>query len=158
MSLVQSIMTGSVDRGGSRMRFVRRLGLLAAVMAVVLLGAGTPASAEPPANVHWLYTSTGSGAVFFDADFEGYPSYEKITVCDNVTDGRGIVAYIEGVRVNPSSPTDHVGFEFKDPSNDGQCRSWAANYFADGYGVYVQVCEYWGDRIEHCEYTTRGVA
>ncbi|MGK5674471.1 hypothetical protein ACSNOB_16715 [Micromonospora sp. URMC 106] len=140
------------------MRFARRLSLLAAVMAAVLVGAGAPANAaEPPANIHWLYTTTGSGAVFFDADLEGYPSYEKITVCDNRTDDRGIYALLEGVDPHGDGPTDYVYYEFSDPSNDGQCRSWATNYFADGYKVRAEVCEYHGEILEYCRWGS-GVA
>lgn len=140
------------------MQFVRRLSVFMAVMAAVVLGLSTQANAaDPPKNVGWLYTLTNSGAVFFDADLAGSPSYEKITVCDNVADGRGIVGFIEGTDPNGDSPTDNVRYEFKDPSSDGNCRSWATNYFADGYRVFVQVCEYHGDRWEMCR-TGRGVA
>ncbi|WP_433472486.1 hypothetical protein ACQPZP_26810 [Spirillospora sp. CA-142024] len=140
------------------MRNARRFGLFAAVMAVMVFWGGTQAgAAEPPHNVHWLYTLSGSGAVFFDADLAGYPSYEKITVCDNTTDQRGIVAYLEGTDPNGDEPTDPAGYVFKDPSNDGQCHSWATNYFADGYRVFVEVCEYHGDIWERCAYA-HGVA
>ncbi|WP_461006384.1 hypothetical protein [Streptomyces capparidis] len=134
---------------------MRRLSLLAGVTAAVIFGAAPPAAAAPPENVGWLYTETRTGAVFFDADLEGYPSYEKITVCDNWTDGRGIEAYLQGSP--PSNPDGLVDYTFQDPSNDGKCRSWATNYFADGTRVYVEVCEYWGENRENCRWAA-GVA
>lgn len=53
-----------------------------------------------PKNVGWLYTQSATGAVFFDADLAGYSSYEKITVCDNKSDGRGIRASLVGTHPN----------------------------------------------------------
>ncbi|GLI00569.1 hypothetical protein [Phytohabitans aurantiacus] len=98
--------------------------MLAAVVATVVFGAGTRAHAAPPRNVGWLYTLSRSGAVFFDADLAGYPSFENITVCDNKTDGRGI----------ESKVVQWVGDRYievisQDPSNNG---------------------EYWGSRRESC--------
>ncbi|GAA0280983.1 hypothetical protein GCM10009527_091620 [Actinomadura nitritigenes] len=135
-------------------RFARPL-CLSAAAAGLILGAASPAAAADPENVGWLYTETHSGAVFFDADLAGYPSYEKITVCDNLTDGRGIEAYLEGN--DPFEPEAVVGYYFQDPSHDGQCRSWATNYFADGKSVFVKVCEYWGDNRANCHWAS-GVA
>ena len=126
--------------------------------SVIALGsseAKLKAAAADPENVGWLYTETHSGAVFFDADLAGYPSDEKITVCDNLTDGRGIEAYLEGN--DPFEPEAVVGYYFQDPSHGGQCRSWATNYFADGKSVFVKVCEYWGDNRANCHWAS-GVA
>jgi hypothetical protein len=122
------------------MKWVRRLSVLAGVTAAAVFGAGAQAQAAPPKNVGWLYTQSASGAVFFDADLAGYSSYEKITVCDNKSDGRGIRASLAGTHPNG-------GYHFvtlSDPSNDGNCVSAQANYFADGYEVSVMVFEYWG--------------
>ncbi|GGM46972.1 hypothetical protein GCM10011608_34660 [Micromonospora sonchi] len=114
-----------------------------AAIATIILGMATQAQAAvPPANVGWLYTTSGSGAVFFDADLSGYPSYEKITVCDNRSDGRGIVAVLAG-------DYGGQGVVVKDPSNNGNCVSVQGNYFSDGYGVHVQVCEYWSSPTQY---------
>ncbi|MGW3960752.1 hypothetical protein ACWED2_13125 [Amycolatopsis sp. NPDC005003] len=125
-------------------RWARRSGVLAAAVTAGVLGAGAQAQAElPPKNVGWLYTVGKSGAVFFDADLAGYPSEEKITVCDNKTDGRGIAATIRGV---PSGGPYGASWTFTfDPSNDGKCVSTHENFFADGYAVTVHVNEYWGE-------------
>ncbi|WP_237405199.1 hypothetical protein [Actinacidiphila reveromycinica] len=124
------------------------------MIAALAFGASEQASAAvPPANVGWLYTTSGSGAVFFDADLSGYPSMEKITVCDNRSDGRGIVATLTGTDPEGGS----VGVIIRDPSNNGTCTADYRNYFADGYYVYVGVCEYWGDNEANCAYGT-GVA
>jgi hypothetical protein len=107
------------------------------MVTAVVLGVGAQAHAQAaPHNVGWLYTASGSGAVFFDADVAGYPSQEKITVCDNRSDNRGIKAVVAGM--------DTSGIEIvKDPSNDGGCASLQGNLFPDGYRVEVEVCEYW---------------
>lgn len=127
-------------------RWVRRLSLLAAVVAAVIFGAGTQAHAAPPQNVGWLYTQGRSGAGFFDADLAGYPSVEKITTCDNKTDGRGVITRVEGY----DRYEQWLSVTVRDPSNDGNCAAQWDNYFADGYTVYVQVCEYWGTREDNC--------
>lgn len=124
------------------MRWLRRSGVLTAVIAVMTFAMTAPAqAAEPPANVGWVYTTSGSGAVFFDADLAGYPSYEKVTVCDNRSDGRGIDVVIVG--------TPARGVMLKDPSNNGNCVSAQGNFFSDGYEVHVQVCEYWGNPVNY---------
>jgi hypothetical protein len=125
-------------------RWARRSGVLVAAMTAGVLGAGAQAQAElPPKNVGWLYTVGSSGAVFFDADLAGYPSEEKITVCDNKKDGRGIAAIVRGVPAGGAAGADWV-YTF-DPSSDGKCVAGHGNFFADGYAVTVNVYEYWGD-------------
>ncbi|WP_129838892.1 hypothetical protein [Streptomyces sp. RFCAC02] len=125
-------------------RGIRRLGLLTAMLAAVVFATATQASASQ--NAGWVYTLNRSGAVFFDADLNGYAGYEKITVCDNLTDGRGIVAYVGAV--TPGG--DYKTYTFKDPSHDGQCRSWATNYFVEEHVVFIDVCNYWGDNLADC--------
>ncbi|MEJ3744026.1 hypothetical protein WEI85_12110 [Actinomycetes bacterium KLBMP 9797] len=128
------------------MRWLRRSGVVAAGVAAMLFGVNTAAHAAPPANVGWLYTQGRSGAVFFDADLAGYPSFEKITVCDNKSDGRGILA-----ELTQSLPDlDYLYLSLRDPSNNGDCVAQWDNYFADGYPVYVRVCEYWGTNEDNC--------
>ncbi|MEJ3744029.1 hypothetical protein WEI85_12125 [Actinomycetes bacterium KLBMP 9797] len=119
---------------------------MAAAVTTVLLGAGTQAHAAPPSNVGWLYTQGRSGAVFFDADLNGYPSQEKITVCDNKTDGRGILGVALG-RDGAGNPSRQT---VRDPSNDGNCAANWGHFFREGYVVQVEVCEYWGDNEENC--------
>lgn len=129
------------------MRWLRRSGVLTAAIAVITLVMTAPAqAAEPPANVGWVYTTSGSGAVFFDADLAGYPSYEKITVCDNRSDGRGIEAVIVG------GPNWAQGEIVSDPSNNGKCVAAQGNFFSDGYEVHVQICEYWGNEYANCNH------
>lgn len=121
------------------MRWLQRSGVLTAVVAIIVFGVTAHAqAAAAPHNVGWLYTTSGTGAVFFDADLAGYPSYEKITVCDNRSDGRGITATVIG------GPNEEQGEVLRDPSNNGNCVSVQGNLFSDGYAVHVQVCEYWG--------------
>jgi hypothetical protein len=137
------------------MQWARRFSLVGAVVTAFIFGASTQASAaEPPQNVGWLYTVSKSGAGFFDADLEGQPSDEKITVCDNRTDSRGIVINLKGTAPNGQ---DRVR-TLSDPSNDGKCESMSGNFFADGYYVYVQVCEYSGGSQGDCSGAARGVA
>ncbi len=125
-------------------RWAKRSGVLAAAVAAGVLGAGAQAQADlAPKNVGWLYTIGSSGAVFFDADLAGYPSEEKITVCDNKTDGRGIGAIVRGTPAG--GPEGALWVASYDPSNNGKCVSTHGNYFADGYAVTVEVFEYWGE-------------
>lgn len=107
-------------------------------MTAVVAGVGAPAqAAAPPRNVGWLYVEGGGGAAFFDADLEGHPGWEKITVCDNASNRRGV-----GVHVYGDLGQDEG---IVDPSNDGRCVSIEGNMFPDGYGVDVHVYEYAGD-------------
>jgi len=139
------------------MRGLQRWGVFAATMAAVVLGAETQAYAQaPPANLGWVYTVGKSGAGFFDADLAGFPSDEKITVCDNKSDGRGTIAKLWGF-----SPADlsYTLLTVTDPSNNGSCTAVEGNYFADGYGVSLEVCEYWGPINEaNCNKEDDGVA
>jgi hypothetical protein len=132
-----------------------RLSTVAALAATIVFGAAAQTQATvPPHNVGWLYTTTHSGAVFFDADFAGHPSEEKVTVCDNKSDGRGIRASVGGL-----DPHDHfpISWAIVDPSNDGHCVSFHCNCYADGYAVEVDVMEDWGDETDHLA-TGKGVA
>jgi hypothetical protein len=123
-------------------QWAKRSGVLVAAVAAAVLGAGAQAqAAEGPHNVGWLYTVGKSGAVFFDADLAGYPSEEKITVCDNKTDDRGIGAILTGTAADGPYGADVV--YIYDPSNNGKCEDIHANIFADGYAVTVHVFEYW---------------
>jgi hypothetical protein len=135
------------------MRWLRRFGLVAAAVATLLFGLAAQAEAAGPHNVGWLYTQGRSGAVFFDADLAGYPSYEKITVCDNKTDERGIIAEVTGY----DTAWDPIYVSVRDPSNNGHCEAQWDNYFADGFPVYVTVCEYWATHQENCA-NAQGVA
>jgi hypothetical protein len=121
-----------------------RLSTVAALAATIVFGAAEQTQATvPPQNVGWLYTTSHSGNVFFDADLAGHPSEEKITVCDNKSDGRGIRAVVWGI--SPVEPPHHLNVaHVEDPSNDGHCASIHGNFFADGYTVQVHVWEYWG--------------
>ncbi|BFO16034.1 hypothetical protein SHKM778_24220 [Streptomyces sp. KM77-8] len=137
------------------MRWLRRMSLLASVTAAVVFGGAAHASAAvPPQNVHWLYTAGGGGAAFFDADLAGYPSSEKVTVCDNKSNGRGVFAVFRGTHPDTGGAMDVY---IDDPSNDGHCRSTYGNFFADGYYVYVLVCEHADGASYNCA-QARGVA
>lgn len=76
-------------------------------------------------------------------------------MCDNASDTRGVTATLSGTR--PGGGDQRL--RFSDPSNDGDCASFSDNYFADGYYVYVKVCEYRGDNNDYnCSEIVRGVA
>jgi hypothetical protein len=99
----------------------------------VLAGAGAPALASQ--NVGWLYSIDGGGAVFFDADLNGELGIEKITVCDNKTDGRGGEAEVT---------SDIDSWLVADPSHDGKCVVYQGNLFPEETWVTVRVWEYAG--------------
>jgi hypothetical protein len=117
----------------------KRLAIPCTVAATVLLGmVATPAEATaPPKNSGWIYLPDGAGAAYFDADLAGYPGWEKITVCDNKSNDRGVQVTGYG---------DNYGTAFvQDPSNNGHCTAIQGNLFPDGYGVDLYVEEYSGD-------------
>lgn len=124
------------------MRNVRAISVVAGLAALSTMSLAGQAQASR--NAGWIYTSNQSGAVFFDADLNGYPGLEKITVCDNTSDGRGIRAEVSG--------TDGSGSTWvflSDPSNDGTCESVQGNFFIEDTYVGIVVYEYWGDNTAH---------
>ncbi|MEJ3749699.1 hypothetical protein WEI85_41385 [Actinomycetes bacterium KLBMP 9797] len=124
------------------MRWLWRSSLLASAVVATIAGVGAPAQATvPPKNVGWLYTVGNGGAAFFDADLAGHPGWEKITVCDNVANSRGV-----GVAVYGDLGQEHG---ILDPSSERPCASMQGNLFPDGYGVAVHVFEYRGDLNEN---------
>lgn len=128
------------------MQWSRRVSVCAGVVATIVLGAGAEAQATvPPQDVGWLYTVGGGGKVYFDADLAGFPSEEKITVCDEKTDGRGVAAGLWGTTPGSTTETTFLYPPIKDPSNNNECVSYHANYFADGFKVGIHIWEYWGD-------------
>lgn len=121
------------------MRWLWRSSLLTSAVVAGISVAGGPAQATvPPANVGWLYVQGGGGAAFFDADLAGHPGWEKITVCDNVANARGVSVAVFPDLGNSAGVAD--------PSSDGRCASIQGNLFPDGYGVRVIVFEYAGDK------------
>lgn len=122
---------------GEDMRSMRGATLVAVAVATATVGLGAQA-AHASTNSGWVYTADSSGAVYFDADLNGYPGYEKITVCDNKADGRGVRADVIGY--------DGDGLTTKtvsDPSDDGHCASIQGNFFLEETRVSVVVYEYW---------------
>lgn len=117
------------------MRWILSMSLFAGAVAAVLASAAAPAEASD--NVGWLYTVNGGGAIFFDADLNGQPGVEKITVCDNKSDGRGVMGEVE---VWGGGDSAVVG----DPSNDGKCNSITGDFFKEETLVVVRVWEYAG--------------
>ncbi|MER5951011.1 hypothetical protein ABT127_33750 [Streptomyces sp. NPDC001904] len=111
-------------------------------MTLSTLGLATQAQASQ--NSGWIYTSNQSGNVFFDADLNGYPGIEKMTVCDNTSDGRGIRAEISG-----KSPDGTTWVFQSDPSNDGHCATLQGNWFYEESPVNIVIYEYWGDNTAH---------
>ncbi|WP_416972353.1 hypothetical protein [Streptomyces sp. 4F14] len=120
------------------MKAVRNASLVAGLALTATMGLSTQAQAS--ANSGWVYTANRSGAAFFDADLNGQPGIEKLTVCDNKSDGRGIRAQVYGNNNGTS-----VWLIQSDPSNDGHCASIEGNYYIEETPVTVIVYEYWGD-------------
>lgn len=112
--------------------------MVVAIAAISTLGLATGAQAS--SNSGWVYTSNMSGAAYFDADLNGYPGVEKVTVCDNKSDGRGIQVRLVGKSGDGSQTTIVTQ---RDPSNDGHCASLQDNWFLEETLVGVSVEEYW---------------
>ncbi|KPI24439.1 hypothetical protein OK074_7016 [Actinobacteria bacterium OK074] len=132
------------------MRALRRASMVAGITLMSTAGLATQAHAS--ANSGWVYTSNSSGAVYFDADLNGYPGYEKITVCDNKTDGRGVQALVQGY-----DGGGNVAVQLYDPSNDGDCTYTIGNFFLEETAVDITVYNYWGFNKEDYGYGS-GVA
>ncbi|MFD9195470.1 hypothetical protein ACFWCA_45575 [Streptomyces phaeochromogenes] len=124
------------------MRALRKVSMVAGIAAIVTLSLAPQAQASQ--NSGWVYTSNLSGAVYFDADLNGYPGVEKITVCDNKTDGRGVTGEVVG-----QDGSGTVRYIITDPSNDGHCESMQGNYFLEDTPVNVFVSESWGSNSAH---------
>lgn len=116
------------------MRWMRRLSLVAVLLAAVTFGGAAPASA----NVGWVYTQgkASYGAAYFDSDSNGYPGYEKLTVCDNHSDSHGIIGIVFDLNNRQDS------YQVKDPSNDGKCANINTAMFPEDARVQVDVCRY----------------
>lgn len=115
---------------------------MAGIAVMSTMGLATQAQASQ--NSGWIYTSNQSGAAFFDADLNGYPGVEKVTVCDNRSDGRGITAEVSG-----RDGSGSVWVFVSDPSNDGRCESIEGNFFLEDTPVGIVVYEYWGTNTAH---------
>ncbi|KND30864.1 hypothetical protein [Streptomyces acidiscabies] len=120
------------------MKAVRNASLVAGLALTATMGLATQAQASE--NSGWVYTTNRSGAAFFDADLNGQPGIEKLTVCDNKSDGRGIRAQVYG----NNNGTSFWAIQ-SDPSNDGHCESIQGNFYIEETPVTVIVYEYWGD-------------
>jgi len=121
------------------MRWARAASVVAAMTAALAFGAGSQAQAASH-NSGWVKTTNGSGAGYFDADYNGHPGAEKFTVCDKKAgDGRGI-------RINllSSEGENSHGTWVDDPKADGRCVSKAYDEFTENVPVRVKVCEYKG--------------
>ncbi|MEV0228662.1 hypothetical protein [Nonomuraea sp. NPDC050786] len=111
--------------------------VLAAASALVL-GGTTPSHASQ--NSGWVYVGQGTassntGGAYFDADFNGYPNWEKITVCDNSSNGWGV-----GVDISPYYPSGVK--TVKDGSDDGHCADEQNDFWPEEKNVTICVYEY----------------
>jgi hypothetical protein len=121
-----------------RRRLASAVAAATVTTTLAVFGGVSGAQAADSQNVGWLYTVGAGGAVFFDADLAGYTGYEKITVCDNNSNGKGVKALVR----------EYGGSESKtvsDPSNDGHCAAVQGNFIPDGEKVEVRVWEYNAD-------------
>jgi hypothetical protein len=130
------------------MRWIRKAAVVGVAIVVGLGVAAAPAQAS--SNVGWLYSVNNGGAVFFDADLNDDSRIEKITVCDNKSDGRGVEAKVYGITVN-------MAWQVADPSHDGKCVSYQGDLFVEETRVQVAVWEYAGTWRSTVEYAI-GVA
>ncbi|MER6138877.1 hypothetical protein ABT174_02290 [Streptomyces sparsogenes] len=93
-----------------------------------------------------MYTTDRAGSVYFDADLKGHPGQEKITVCDNKSDGYSVTATVW-------SETDgDKGYKLTDPSHDGHCKSLPGNLFKEGRKIHVQVVKIKNDVAQWSTY------
>lgn len=130
--------------------------LLAVVAALATMLATTmPAqAADPSQNIGWLYTTDSGpgGGAYFDADSNGWPNYEKLTVCDNKPNGMGVIAYVWAYGTNSS-------YYVVDPSDDHVCNDINFDMWSEGTLVEMQVCEYAAGTYDYyCSLADTGAA
>ncbi|MEV0228660.1 hypothetical protein [Nonomuraea sp. NPDC050786] len=101
---------------------------------MLALCVATPAHASQ--NSGWVWTSTRSGAVYFDADLNGRRDWEKITICLNKP-GHPIQARVHDGR--------HMR-ALVDTTADGRCVSRAGDFFPEERDITVYVHEIWDNR------------
>jgi hypothetical protein len=133
------------------MRWMRRLTMVAAMLAVVVVGATTPAQASK--NVGWIYSTGGGAAAYFDADLNGAPGVESVTICDKKANGRGAVVHLDYF----NAESDAYLVKVKDPSHDDTCATAAWNMFLEETTIWIYVCEYAAGDEFNCV-TAYGVA
>ncbi|WP_256727346.1 hypothetical protein [Streptomyces acidiscabies] len=132
---------GAEQKREEPMQALRKVSMAVGIAAVVTLSLAPQAQASQ--NSGWVYTSNASGAAFFDADLNGDPGVEKITACDNKTDGRGTQVVVTGRNGSGS-----VAEILSDPSNDGHCASMTGDFFREETSVGIAVYEYWTENGE----------
>lgn len=130
------------------MRWLRKATVLAVATTIAVTGVSTQAQASR--NVGWVFTLLGAGystnGAYFDADLNGFADVEKLTVCDNETDGRGVRASVYEYGDNDYE------VQVVDPSHDGNCASTAFNMFNEEITIVLEVCEYAGSVEYNCNH------
>jgi len=138
------------------MRMVFRAVLAVATTLLTLLVTTVPAHADDQSlNIGWLYTTDSGpgGGAYFDADSNGWPYYEKLTVCDNKPNGMGVIAYVWPTGTD--APAKYV----EDPSDDRHCNDINYDMYSEGLIVSMEVCEYAnGYYYYNCSAEVTGVA
>ena len=128
------------------MRWLRRATFVAVATTAAVVGVS--AQAQASLNAGWIFTLNGNGysanGAFFDADLHGYAGIEKLTVCDNESDGRGVRASVSVVG------DDNFVVQVVDPSHDGHCASTAFDMFKEESPLLLTVCEYAGSKEYNC--------
>ncbi|MFI0451482.1 hypothetical protein [Actinomadura sp. 6N118] len=122
------------------MSFIRKTVSIALATVTATFVLASPAAASR--NLGWLYTDNRGGAVFFDADLNDTAGLEKITVCDNASNGWGVRAVVDDF--------DGVGsYTVEDPSNDGHCKAIQGQFFTEEHRIDVMVYEYRGSETRN---------
>jgi hypothetical protein len=118
-------------------RWLHKITLIGAVIAAVVAGAPAAAQADTP----WTYTtdnSSASGAKFW-TDPGGNATKEKLSVCDNQSNGLGVRAQVTWVGVVMiGAPT------LQDSLDNGNCVSAEYDMFPEGVPVQLEVCHFYG--------------
>ncbi|MEV0644714.1 hypothetical protein AB0I28_05580 [Phytomonospora sp. NPDC050363] len=132
------------------MKLTRRLALVAATVAAIVLGSA--AAAHASSDIGWVTTTGTGGKAYFDADLAGVEGWESITVCDTYSDGGAAV-------VTLFDDTDWaLKGTFKDTVNDGSCTTYSGNYVTDEHYVSIQVCVVTSGTRSHCSQEVGGVS
>ncbi|MEH1165387.1 hypothetical protein V6V47_08365 [Micromonospora sp. CPCC 205539] len=114
--------------------------VVATATAGVLLTAGAAQAASP------IWLSDGSGVANWTEDGD------RLTVCDQAADGWGVRGYI--YRPNAGDPANGtVLIKVSDPSSNSDCASASAD-ISESIAINIKVCNYAGDVVTYCRYTS----
>ncbi|MGW9597686.1 hypothetical protein ACWHLZ_46470 [Streptomyces chartreusis] len=116
------------------------IAVLLGAMSATMLNTGPAAASD---SGWWYASGSAASGKFFDNYYGGYT--DKVTACDNKTDGRGAVVYVYTDSGEFAGAVDDGG----DPGCDSQKSSYRRGYYkiqvclTDSRGTIESTCGSW---------------